>query len=365
VAAGDSPLTAYRIVSHHLPEPCGSAAGRALLACCEGLLELGDTVRVTSWRSDPPANPAALPSWCDWRPLPAESRMLTRARALVRPRWDASRLAIDVAPDEVAIADDPESWAAVSHAPQAIATVHYVSRLDADALGLHSPQLVQDARAERFVARRASRSLAYSERVTSWVHGQGGHAHTIPIALRVPDALPPVQRPVAACLADWRWAPNQAALSTLLDLWPQVRQAVPGAELLLAGRGCEQVGSIAGVRVLGFVDSAADVLAEAAVVAFPCPPSSGPKVKVLEAVMSARVVLTTRAGVEGLSTGEGAVVATEQDFAAALVRLLREAGNEHGRGADGREAAAAVHAPGPATAARRAALHRVKNSIYT
>jgi hypothetical protein len=359
VAAGDSALTAYRVVSHHLPEPCGSAAGRALLAFCEGLLELGDSVRVTSWRSEPPTDPSALPPWCDWRRMPAESQVRTRARALLRPRWDASRLAIDVAPNEVVVADDPESWAAVAHAPHAVTTMHYVSRLDAEAIGLRSPKLVQDARAERSVARQATQALTYSERVTSWVRGQGGNAETIPIALRVPSELPLVQRPVAACLADWRWGPNQAALSTLLALWPQVREAIPGAELLLAGRGCERVGTVPGVRVLGFVESAADVLAEAAVLAFPCPRSSGPKVKVLEAVMSSRVVLTTAAGVEGLSTGIGAVVSTEPNFAAALIELLREAGDGEGRGARGRQAAVAVHSPRPAAAQRREALRRV------
>lgn len=361
MASGDRLLTAYRIVSHHLPEAAGNAAGRALLACCEGLLELGDTVRVTSWRSDPPYTGSTLPSWCDWRSPAAESRVRTRARALVRPRWDAARLRVDVEPNEVALADDPESWPAVAHAPKSIMTLHYVSRLDAGATGARSPHLLQDARSERFAVRHADRVLAYSDRVTVWGRLQGAAAVTIPIAIRVPAALPPVNRPVAACLADWRWGPNQAALSTLLALWPAVRRELPGAELLLAGRGCELIGSVPGVRVLGFVESAADVLAQAAVLAFPCPPSSGPKVKVLEAVLSARVVVTTPAGVEGLTTGPGAVVASDRDFGSALIEALR-GGAGGSLGAKGRECAMAVHAPRAAAERRRAALQTVTTS---
>jgi hypothetical protein len=345
-----------------LPEAEGSAAGRILLAYCEGLLELGDTVRVTSWRSEPPHDPDSLPPWCEWRSAPPRGRLRSHAQALVRPRWDAARLAIDVAPHELAVADDPESWAAVAHAPNAVATVHYASSLDAAALGSRGPKGQQDTRAERFAARSAAEVFAYSERVSDSLRSKGSRVRTIPVALRVPPELPPVSRPVTACLADWRWAPNQAALSTLLALWPQVREALPSAELLLAGRGCERVGTIAGVRVLGVVDRAADVLAEAAVLAFPCPPSSGPKVKVLEAVLSGRVVVTTPAGVEGLTTGAGVAITGERGFADALIRVLREAGEGTDRGARGRQCAMTMHAP-KAAAARRIASLGVTNLI--
>jgi hypothetical protein len=363
VAAGANDLSVHRIVSRHLPEAEGSAAGRALLASCEGLLEAGESVRVTSWRTEPPTSQP--PDWCEWRPLPSEGRVRTRARALARPRWDAARLGIDVEPGEWAIADDPESWAAVAYATEPIVTMHYVTELDAQAVGARGPKSIQDARSERAMVRRAAGVLAYSERVASWVRSRGGIAHTIPIALRPPPVMPTVDRPIAACLADWRWAPNQAALATLLTLWPEVRRAVPGAQLLLAGRGSEDIGSIAGVRGLGIVPNAADVLAEAAFLAFPCPPSSGPKVKVLEAVMAGRVVVTTPPGVEGLSVGDGAIVTSEDDFGPALVAALREADAGSARGDRGRGSALAVHAPGPAAEKRIAALRTVINPFVS
>ncbi len=345
---------AHHIVSRHLPEAEGTAAGRALHALCRGLRECGIDVRVTSWRDEPPAG-EQLPSWCTWVALPTESRARTRARAVRKPRWDAARLPIEHADAERLFADDFESWPAVARAG-GILTLHYVTAFDAAAVHARSPKLVQDARAQRAAVRAAELSLTYSPRVAGWAAAQGGRALPTPLALQPPELLPAVRRPIAACVANWDWPPNQAALSSLLAAWMPVREAVPGARLLLAGRGCERVGAITGIRVLGRVDAAADVLAEAAVVAFPCPPSSGPKVKVLEAVMSGRPVVTTPAGVEGLTVGEGAIVTTESGFAAALIEALRAAAEGSERGPRGREIASSVHAPLPAAKARLAAL---------
>lgn len=347
---------ALRVVSRHLPEPEGTAAGRHLIALCEGFLELGASLRLTSWRDEPPADPAALPAWCEWRPLGWEPRLHTRVRALGRPRWDAVRLNIDVAPGEVPLADDPESWPAVAAHRDAVATLHFSAALDGKAVGARGPKVLQDIRAQRRMLRQAKQTLAQSERTATWARARGARVTCVPIALRPPPLLPNVPRPIVTCLADWRWPPNQVALSTLLRVWPQVRRAVPGAELVLAGRGDPRVGGVAGVRVLGVVPSALDVLAQASVLAFACPPSSGPKVKVLEAVMAGRPVVTTPYGVEGLSVGSGAIVADEAGFGKALASALREAAEGSSRGLEGRTAALAVHAPVPAARARLCAL---------
>ncbi|MFY9588800.1 MAG: hypothetical protein WAT66_15250, partial [Actinomycetota bacterium] len=99
------------IVSHHNAEPEGTASGRALWALGEGLVADGHEVSAISWAEKPPHT--ALPAWCDWRELPRVSAIAVRTRALWRPRSDVARLGLEPPPDAVAVADDPESFAAV------------------------------------------------------------------------------------------------------------------------------------------------------------------------------------------------------------------------------------------------------------
>ena len=331
----------FHVVSHHLPELEGSAAGRVLLATCEGLLELGHEVDVVSWTPTPPEG--ALPPWCEWRPLrrPRSSRW---ASAL-HPRREAAELSTSLPDDVVAVADDVLSFAAVASHPRSVVTFHHLARLDG-----RGPRTVQDTRADRWAAREASVALTYSSRVAEVIG-----AVTVPIAIPIPStAVGRVEAPTAALVADWRWPPNRVALERLLRAWPSVRERVAGARLVLAGRGMA-AGEITGdgVTMLGPVSRTADVLAEAAVVAFPCPDTSGPKVKVLEAMAHGVAVVTTAAGVEGVVGPAGVVVATEATFAEALAGALTADGD---LGAAGRAAVVAHHAPAAAATARVDAL---------
>jgi glycosyltransferase involved in cell wall biosynthesis len=330
------------ILSRHLPLAQGTAAGRVLLATGEGLLTEGVDLLVTSWSPEPPVG--ELPPWCVWEPLPPEARWRTRTRALLRPRADVTRLGWS--PSGLAIADDPLSAAVLPSG--GIGTIHYATAID---VRRPSPHDLQDLRAEHRL-RRSGRVLAYSPRVAAWA---GGLA--IPAAIRVADKpLTPVDQPVAVLVADWRWRPNQVALDHLLVAWQEVD--VPGARLLLAGRGGAHV-QARGVSWLGEVADADELLAQAAVLAFPCPDTSGPKVKVLEAVAKGVPVLTTPAGVEGLA-GEGVEVSGLAGFGAALNRLLADPGRRAAQAEQARIGFAAVHAPGPAARARMQATQRLR-----
>lgn len=345
----------FTVVSRHLPEPEGSAAGRVLHATCSGLLALGHEVAVTCWRPQPPRG--ALPAYCTWSPLPPEPAWRTHGRALLRPRFDAARLSVPAEPGTLPVADDPLSWPAVRRHGGAVATVHYATALDLRTRR-PAPRDLQDLRAERRAAREASAVLAYSPRVAAAL---GRAARWAPAALAGPsEPLPSVAAPVAGCVADWCWPPNQAALATLLSGWTQVRAAVPGARLLLAGRGDVRVGALPGVEVLGPVADSAAVLARLAVLAFPVPASSGPKVKVLEALAYGVPVLTTAAGVEGVggdgAGGGAAAVSGRAGFPAALAALLADGPARRRLAAAGRRVWADHHAPVPAAQARIAAL---------
>jgi glycosyltransferase involved in cell wall biosynthesis len=258
----------------------------------------------------------------------------------------------------VVVADDPVSFPAVDGHARSILTVHYSTVLDAAALGDRSPRARQDRRAERRFARHAAGVIAYSDRVAAALVAP---AATAPIGCPIPAAVVPVvDEPVAACVADWRWPANERAARTLLAAWPLVRAEIPSARLVLAGTGSEgfdQPGQL--VQGLGRVADADEVLAEAAVLAFPCPATSGPKVKVLEAMAAGLPVVTTDAGVEGVGPLDGSdplpVTRAPVDpagFADAIVRSLRDPSGRAQQAAAARRVVEEHHAP-KAVAARR------------
>ena len=344
------------MVSRQLPDRQGTAPGKALLALGEGLVAEGHRVAVWSWRPEPPE--CDLPPWCTWRPLPPEAAWRTRLRALAWPRSDVLVAEWSPPPGAVPVADDVPSFGAVAASKRSVVTLHHRAGLDHAALGRRDPGAVQDRRAERRAARRARVVLAYSPRAGSTARGR---ARFVPIAYPVPEeVVDPVAGPVALLLADWRWPPNLAALGRLMLVWPDVRRRVAGAKLLLAGRDLDRVGvgAMAGVEVLGPLARAEAALSRAAVVAFPCPDTTGPKVKVLEALAYGVPVVTTSAGVEGLLLGPLAseLVADGRAFGERLAELLEAPETMAELGARGRAAVSASHAPRPAARARVAAL---------
>jgi glycosyltransferase involved in cell wall biosynthesis len=186
------------------------------------------------------------------------------------------------------------------------------------------------------------------------------------VAYPVPDVpLDPVEEPVAAIVADWRWPPNALSLTWLLEAWAEVRARVKDARLLLAGWGLGAVGPGDGVEVLGVPAGSRDVLARASVMPFPCPDSSGPKVKVIEALSQGLPVVTTEPGVEGLlldGRDSGAVVVPRSGFAAALADLLSDPERRVALGRRGRKAMEVRHAPVPAARDRVAVITRLLGS---
>lgn len=347
----------FAIVTYHLPHPEGTANGRHVFAVWEAIRALGHDVEAWCW-GDPPAGLHA-PDWvrCEryhdpggWRRLPATLR---------HPRGGIAAAGWRPPPDAVVWAEEPESFAAVEPAARRAVSVPHSAVLDAVALRRPRPSVVQSARAERRAVRRADVAIAFSERVAGAVHAR----HVCPITLPVPaDPLPLVTQPVAVLLADWSWPPNQVALDRLLRGWPEVRAAVPQARLRLAGRGMAQRPAAPGVEVVGEVARTRDVLAEAAVLAFPSPPTSGPKMKVLDALAHGVPVVTTEAGVEGLGAGNAAgtavAVARDRDFARLLADVLGDPARRAQMAAAGRALVAEHHSPQRAAQARLALLER-------
>ena len=342
------------VVSVHLPQRRGRAAERALLAWVEGALSLGYDVRVTSWSSYEPREP--LPQWCEHRTLPERSPAARHLAALRHPRSDARLLGWEPRPGAWAVADDVVSVAAVAGGERSVMVAHYSTVLDQWALRRAEPRHLQDARHERRAASRVRIPTAYSQRVARrFGHGTA----VIPIALEAGAASPFVEEPVAVLPADWTWAPNRDALAVLLRAWPAVRAGAPGARLLLAGSGLPAAELPDGVEVLGHLPDLGELWAQAAVLAFPCPSSSGPKVKVLEAAMAGVPVVTTPEGAEGLSL-EGVTLGSRSAFAAVLTKVLADPAARSAAAERIRKSALAHHAPQPA-AARRLTVWRERS----
>ncbi len=337
------------VSSFHAPQAEGSAGGRQLWAVGEALRALGHEVSCLCWQ---PSEPSGLPSWAEWRPVPPASSWRVRTTALVRPRTDAARLGWDPPQDAVVLADDVLAFGAVGTTSAAVA-VHYDVRLDTAAERHWSPRNVQDLRAQRRAVARAHTVLTFSERVSAAL----GTGTVVPATVPFPDeVLAPVEAPVVGLLANWTWRPNLTAAGTLLRLWPEVRAHVPGAELVLGGRGPCPVGATEGVRWLGEVSTAADLLAQVSLLAFPCRNTSGPKMKTLDALAHGVPVVTSTGGAEGVHPSDGLVVTTDDRLVGQLVSLLRDPHRRSAMAAAARAGMDAHHSPRIAALARVAAL---------
>lgn len=346
------------IVSRHLPLLEGSAAGRILHATRDGLRELGHDVSIWSWGPEPPAGD--LPDGCEWHPLVPESSLKSRTLSLVRPRDETARTTWNARPDAVAVADDFLSFGAVRDHACSVVTIHYLTALDSRALGRYRPRDMQSWRAERRAVRKAHLVLTYSPRIVDAL----GRGEYVPAAIPIPeDPLPFVAEPVAALIADWRWPPNRWAGEWLLARWRDVVDEVPDARLVLGGRGTAEVlgdPDLPGVDVVGPVEHSRDVLERAAVLAFPCPPTTGPKVKVLESMAAGLPVVTTSPGVEGIerSARQHAVISDLDGFADALAKTLEDADRRRALASQSRAAVIATHGPTAAAAARATAFEQ-------
>lgn len=189
--------------------------------------------------------------------------------------------------------------------------------------------------AERRGAMLAERTFVCSERDRVHLARLG-----VPRVAVVPNALPMPAVPPGVCAAPvlmfigaYEYPPNAEAAERLVRrVFPLVRRQVPGARLLLAGKGAEGVGALAsgvpeGVEVLGFVPDLAGLYAGTRVVVCPLSNGGGTRLKLVEAALYARPIVSTRMGAEGLDFADGVEAVLRDDdagFAEACVALLRD-----------------------------------------
>jgi glycosyltransferase involved in cell wall biosynthesis len=104
-------------------------------------------------------------------------------------------------------------------------------------------------------------------------------------------------RPVLLFFGVLGYAPNRQAVHIILkELAPRLKDCT----ILIAGAGSERFRDSGTVRFLGFVADLPGLLASVDAVVVPVIPSSGTRLKVLEALASGKPVVSTSAGVSGL-----------------------------------------------------------------
>ena len=126
------------------------------------------------------------------------------------------------------------------------------------------------------------------------------------------------------------WSPNRDAAEWFLsEVWDRVRAEVPDARCTIAGsRPPSSIQKLAraGVTVAGFVEDLDALFASADVMAVPLRVGGGMRIKLLEFFARGKAVVSTRIGAEGNAARDGEHILladTASDFAAAVVRLLR------------------------------------------
>lgn len=159
----------------------------------------------------------------------------------------------------------------------------------------------------------------------------------IPIALNTRE-ISPVQRAENSLniltMGTLYYPPNADGIRWFIQqVFPLVRQRVPGAQLTIVGKNppkdflklAVQAGS--GIIITGFVSDLDPYFAQSALMVIPVRAGGGMRVRILEAFARAMPVVTTTVGLEGIDAEPDVdvlVADSPQDFARSVVRLFHD-----------------------------------------
>lgn len=140
------------------------------------------------------------------------------------------------------------------------------------------------------------------------------------------------------------YRPNRTGLDWFCrEIWPQVRELAPHAEVWIAGMNAGQArtlwAGVPGLRIFSDYEDAVGLIASAKVAVVPIRAASGSRFKILEAWAAGVPVVSTTIGAEGLSAehGRNIVIADDPEpFARAVSRLLSDDELRVRIGAEGR-----------------------------
>jgi polysaccharide biosynthesis protein PslH len=148
-----------------------------------------------------------------------------------------------------------------------------------------------------------------------------------PAASNSPHACAPLITFVGAM----DWEPNVDGVEYFCSqVWPSIKAEVPQARLRIVGRNPDrrvQKWASDSVEVTGRVPSVVEHLRQSAVIIVPLRIGGGTRLKIYEAMATAKAVVSTTVGAEGLDVHHGRDIILADDpgsFAQAVIMLLRD-----------------------------------------
>jgi polysaccharide biosynthesis protein PslH len=206
------------------------------------------------------------------------------------------------------------------------------------------------ARVERDIARRAAEVSCVSERDARALSAAGAAAACVVRngvdLVRYAFRAEPSPEEKIFFVGDLSWPPNAEGIRWFCEeVWPLVARLSPSAQVEILGRGAGAGLSRlmrnppARVAFLGEGDDTRPHWGRAAVAVVPLLSGGGTRLKILEAAACGVPVVSTPMGAEGLEFVPGEEIllpAGAEDFAAAVARLLADAGARRSQAAAAR-----------------------------
>ncbi|HEX9111646.1 MAG TPA: glycosyltransferase [Terriglobales bacterium] len=192
-------------------------------------------------------------------------------------------------------------------------------------------------RYEQVEVRKFHHVVAVSENdrtlMTEWV--DPSHVTVIPTGVDLtqyrPDPSAPEPAPLITFVGAMDWEPNVDGVEYFCrEIWPDIRAEVPEARFRIVGRNPDrrvQTWASGLVEVTGRVPSVVEHLRQTAVVVVPLRIGGGTRLKIYEAMATAKAVVSTTVGAEGLDVRHGRDIVLAEDsksFAQAVIMLLRD-----------------------------------------
>ncbi|BDC50572.1 biofilm formation protein PslH [Bryobacterales bacterium F-183] len=269
-------------------------------------------------------------------------------------------------------------WTGLDHCAKASLHVHYNLFRD---LGGEKANSWREwvlrkrlAQSERFLLRRYSTISCLSEPLRDHIQKISPQADVHVVPLGIDSALYPYAGKTRASdsvtiglVGSFNWLPSlQAGRRLLASLWPAIRERIPNARLLIAGRQART--AFAGHTdqpAIDIFENVADILPffrQLDVMLYAPHDASGTKVKVQEAFALGVPVVTTPSGVEGLEARDGihvCVAESDGDLVEKTIVLLQDPERRHRQAQAARELICATCSPEVTTKKMEAVFHSI------
>jgi polysaccharide biosynthesis protein PslH len=202
---------------------------------------------------------------------------------------------------------------------------------------MYGMELGKMERYERIVVRKFHHVVAVSESdralMTQWVDGD--RVTVVPTGVDLAEYRPapdaPEPGPIVTFVGAMDWEPNVDGVEYFAsEIWPAIKADVPDARLRIVGRnpgGRVKKWESDSIEVTGRVPSVVDYLHQSAVVIVPLRIGGGTRLKIYEAMATAKAVVSTTVGAEGLDVHHGHDIMLADDtrsFGQAVIMLLRD-----------------------------------------